>query len=260
MAVVYARWACSLRAVRSARTHPTTSTSAKYHLARGADGLQKYADFWGNTLLPGYGDGGGLAVHPLRGRRHRRDRAGGRRPRALLRRSRGGEVEAPTDDRADDRRHERRERDRHDAHRRRPETGTGTGCCRRELGLCPCGCIGKRSKGSFVAKTLAGASGVHAPGDLQRGRSPRSAACCSGIDARVKLVDDRRRCWSSVGLARSLPRAGRGSTRSPLGLAAASRAAGRLLHQAGLAVHPDLHRHRGAAGHAVHHHARARRR
>ncbi len=29
-----------------------------------------------------------------------------------------------------------------------------------ELGLCPCGCIGKRKKGSFVEKTIGGASGL----------------------------------------------------------------------------------------------------
>jgi cobalt/nickel transport system permease protein len=30
---------------------------AKYHLGAVPDGLQKYTDFWGNTLLPGYGNG-----------------------------------------------------------------------------------------------------------------------------------------------------------------------------------------------------------
>jgi cobalt/nickel transport system permease protein len=56
-----------------------------------------------------------------------------------------------------------------------------------EVGLCPCGCIGKRKKGSFVAKTLDGASGLlrqamfsddvaAQPGFLQR------------IDPRVKLL------------------------------------------------------------------------
>jgi cobalt ECF transporter T component CbiQ len=56
-----------------------------------------------------------------------------------------------------------------------------------EIGLCPCGCIGKRSRGSFVDKTLQGGAGVMrqamygddvatGPGLLQR------------LDARVKLV------------------------------------------------------------------------
>ncbi|MFD0578585.1 cobalt transporter CbiM [Dactylosporangium darangshiense] len=30
---------------------------AKYHLSAVPEGLAKYTDFWGNTLLPGYGDG-----------------------------------------------------------------------------------------------------------------------------------------------------------------------------------------------------------
>jgi cobalt/nickel transport system permease protein len=56
-----------------------------------------------------------------------------------------------------------------------------------EVGICPCGCIGKRTKGSFVQKTLTGGAAVMrqamfgediatGPGLLQR------------IDARVKLV------------------------------------------------------------------------
>jgi cobalt ECF transporter T component CbiQ len=56
-----------------------------------------------------------------------------------------------------------------------------------EVGMCPCGCIGKRKKGSFVEKTLTGGATVMrqamfgddvatGPGLLQR------------IDARVKLV------------------------------------------------------------------------
>ena len=58
---------------------------------------------------------------------------------------------------------------------------------RPEPGLCPCGCVGKRRRGSFVAKTIAGAGGVlqaalfsedvaREPGLLQR------------LDARAKVV------------------------------------------------------------------------
>ncbi len=58
---------------------------------------------------------------------------------------------------------------------------------RSEVGLCPCGCIGKRSNTGFVAKTLESATGLlheavfaedvaHRPGMLQR------------TDVRVKLV------------------------------------------------------------------------
>ena len=37
-----------------------------------------------------------------------------------------------------------------------------------EVGLCPCGCIGKRKKGGFVEKTIGGGSGRDAPGDVLR--------------------------------------------------------------------------------------------
>jgi cobalt/nickel transport system permease protein len=37
---------------------PKDMDLAKYHLNAVPTGLSKYADFWGNTLLPGYGDGG----------------------------------------------------------------------------------------------------------------------------------------------------------------------------------------------------------
>jgi cobalt/nickel transport system permease protein len=56
-----------------------------------------------------------------------------------------------------------------------------------ELGLCPCGCIGKRRKGSFVAKTLEGASGV-----LRQAMSSEDIAAGRGLlqrlDPRVRLV------------------------------------------------------------------------
>jgi cobalt/nickel transport system permease protein len=56
-----------------------------------------------------------------------------------------------------------------------------------ELGLCPCGCIGRRRKGSFVAKTLAGASGV-----MRQAMSSEDIAAGRGLlqrlDPRVKLV------------------------------------------------------------------------
>ena len=56
-----------------------------------------------------------------------------------------------------------------------------------ELALCPCGCIGRRRKGSFVAKTIAGAGGV-----LQSALFSEDVATAPGllqrIDARAKLV------------------------------------------------------------------------
>ncbi|MFI5915093.1 cobalt ECF transporter T component CbiQ [Dactylosporangium sp. NPDC051541] len=56
-----------------------------------------------------------------------------------------------------------------------------------ELALCPCGCIGKRRKGSFVGKTLEGASGV-----LRQAMFSEDIAASKGLlqrlDPRVKLV------------------------------------------------------------------------
>jgi cobalt ECF transporter T component CbiQ len=56
-----------------------------------------------------------------------------------------------------------------------------------EVGLCPCGCIGKRKKGSFLAKTLDGASHL-----LRQAMSSEDVAGQPGLlqrlDARVKLV------------------------------------------------------------------------
>ena len=56
-----------------------------------------------------------------------------------------------------------------------------------EVGLCPCGCIGRRRKGSFVAKTLRGATGL-----LRQALFSEDVAGQSGVlqrlDPRVKLV------------------------------------------------------------------------
>jgi cobalt/nickel transport system permease protein len=56
-----------------------------------------------------------------------------------------------------------------------------------EVGLCPCGCIGKRTKGSFVDKTIAGGANV-----LRQALFTEELASEHGllqrIDARVKLV------------------------------------------------------------------------
>ena len=45
---------------------------------------------------------------------------------------------------------------------------TPTWLLQGELALCPCGCIGKRKKGSFVEKTIGGGVQPDAPGDVQR--------------------------------------------------------------------------------------------
>jgi cobalt/nickel transport system permease protein len=56
-----------------------------------------------------------------------------------------------------------------------------------EVGLCPCGCIGKRRKGSFVEKTLGGAAGL-----LRQAMFSEDLAARPGllqrIDARTKLA------------------------------------------------------------------------
>jgi len=66
-------------------------------------------------------------------------------------------------------------------------TATPAWLLQPELALCPCGCIGKRRKGSFVDKTLTGATSVLRQAlfgdDLSRG-----PGLLQRLDARVKLV------------------------------------------------------------------------
>lgn len=56
-----------------------------------------------------------------------------------------------------------------------------------EIGLCPCGCIGKRRKGSFVEKTIGGAAGL-----MRQAMFSEDMASQNGllqrIDPRVKLL------------------------------------------------------------------------
>jgi cobalt ECF transporter T component CbiQ len=56
-----------------------------------------------------------------------------------------------------------------------------------EIGLCPCGCIGKRSRGSFVDKTLKGGAGVMRQAMFGEETSAE-AGLLQRLDARVKLV------------------------------------------------------------------------
>jgi cobalt ECF transporter T component CbiQ len=69
----------------------------------------------------------------------------------------------------------------------RPARTTPKWLLEAEVGLCPCGCIGKRRKGSFVEKTLADGAGV-----LRRAVFSDDVARSSGLlqrmGARVKLV------------------------------------------------------------------------
>jgi cobalt/nickel transport system permease protein len=69
----------------------------------------------------------------------------------------------------------------------RPERLAPDWLVQRDVGLCPCACIGRRKKGSFVAKTLQGASGL-----LRQALFAEDVAAQPGllqrIDARVKVV------------------------------------------------------------------------
>jgi cobalt/nickel transport system permease protein len=56
-----------------------------------------------------------------------------------------------------------------------------------EVGLCPCGCIGKRRKGSFVEKTLVGAAGLLRQAMFSEDTASR-AGLLQRVDPRVKLL------------------------------------------------------------------------
>ena len=56
-----------------------------------------------------------------------------------------------------------------------------------EVGLCPCGCIGTRKKGSFVEKTLAGASNVMRQAMFSDDVSAQNGLL-QKIDPRVKIL------------------------------------------------------------------------
>jgi cobalt/nickel transport system permease protein len=56
-----------------------------------------------------------------------------------------------------------------------------------EVGLCPCGCIGKRKKGSFVEKTLAGTSNVMRQAMFSDDVSAQNGLL-QKIDPRVKIL------------------------------------------------------------------------
>lgn len=83
------------------------------------------------------------------------------------------------------------------------KTGAPQWLLQGEPGLCQCMTIGKKRKGSFVAKTLAGASGV-----LRQAISSEEVAAQKGllqrIDARIKLVT-LVGLLVAIGLLHSLP-------------------------------------------------------
>lgn len=67
------------------------------------------------------------------------------------------------------------------------ETATPAWLLNREVGLCPCGCIGKRRKGGFVEKTIGGAASL-----MGQAMFSEDAAAQGGllqhVEPRVKLV------------------------------------------------------------------------
>lgn len=68
-----------------------------------------------------------------------------------------------------------------------PSTGTPAWLIQGEVAMCPCGCIGKRKKGSFVEKTLNGTASV-----MRQAMFGDDIAMRDGlmqrVDARVKVV------------------------------------------------------------------------
>jgi cobalt ECF transporter T component CbiQ len=58
---------------------------------------------------------------------------------------------------------------------------------RPEVGLCPCGCIGKRSKADFVEKTIGGASNLMRQSMFSEAVAARDGLL-QGLDARVKVM------------------------------------------------------------------------
>ena len=58
----------------------------------------------------------------------------------------------------------------------------------REIGLCPCGCIGKRRKGRFVEKTIGGAARTCSGTPCSPTTWQPQRGLLQRIDPRVKIV------------------------------------------------------------------------
>ena len=157
---------------------------ARYHLSAAPQGLLKFSTFWNHTVLGGYGFANG--EHPVIGylisavvgcalitamvvgavwfarrlpRRHV-DRPRVMQPRTTTART------ARTAGRA---------------------SSTPGWLVTNEIGLCPCGCVGIRRKGSFVERTLVGASNV-----VRHAMFGEDVAARNGLlqrlDARIKIL------------------------------------------------------------------------
>ena len=233
----------------------------KYHLDAVPSGLRQYAGFWHNALLrrlrlqrrrpPDVGYFVSAVVGIARHRR--RDLRGLRASSALVHGvdARPSPTTTP--------RHRRADRDR-DVPRPRPAASHRTGSLQTEVGLCPCGCIGRRRKGSFVEKTIDGGVRRACARRCSPTTSPRQRGLLQRIDPRVKLRDAARPARRRQPSCASIPVLARDVRRHARARGGVSRLSLRVLRQAGVAVRPDLHRHRRAAGHAQLRHARRHRR
>jgi cobalt/nickel transport system permease protein len=74
----------------------------------------------------------------------------------------------------------------------RTATSTPTWLTQGEIALCPCGCIGQRRKGSFIEKTIEGASNV-----MRQAMFSEDVAAQGGL---LQRLDPRAKALSLVGL------------------------------------------------------------
>ena len=198
----------------------------RYHLDAVPSGLRRYAGFWHNALFNGYDFS--HDAHPVAG--YLISAAVGMLViglavlvvfRVVGRRMRTGEAAAaPVTPVAPDVASPGAADVTIDLVEPRAARPTPKWLLEAEVGLCPCGCIGKRRKGSFVDKTLGDGAGVlrravfsddvaRSPGLLQR------------MDARVKIVG-LVGLLVAAGLVRTIPVL-IACYLATLGLAAASR-------------------------------------
>jgi len=68
-----------------------------------------------------------------------------------------------------------------------PTTTAPDWLVRPEIGLCPCGCIGKRAKGDFIEKTIGGASNLMRQSMFSDDLAARDGLL-QRVDARVKVI------------------------------------------------------------------------
>ncbi|HLI57708.1 MAG TPA: cobalt ECF transporter T component CbiQ, partial [Actinomycetota bacterium] len=172
-----------------------TSFLAKTHLSAIPSGLARYTGFWHHALFNGYGFSngshptigylvsafvglaaisavllGGYGIVRLLHRRRPAEPADPPMPAPVLPDLLAPAAEATASHTA-----------------RRAASRTPSWLLESEVGLCPCGCIGTRRKGSFVEKTLGGATSV-----MRQALFGEEVAARGGllqrIDPRVKLV------------------------------------------------------------------------